>query len=512
MPRPMQEPTPEMVWEGRSLAAGYYALGAASLIPPPKFQRLLNVRVDRGSIDKRGGYTSFQAGGAMTGGVAVNSVYSTYSTSARKVVAAANTRLFGIDTAGVVAVLSTSSPSGARYDFCEFDAAGTISVIGYTNTGAGFAFKWDSAAASVTALGGPGVACGVVMSHSRRIWTATGRTIYVTEPDTNDTYTAGFSLTIKDNPEYGNITKMVSFARNFALIMCERGMYTMLGSDPGSISGVPDIVIKALAPIGCPSTWGTVKVRDELYFFGVDEGQYGIFMTDSTDVVKLTRDLEDDFDTVNTAVLTTVCAAKLGSDVLFSIPLGAATDGSTIYLIHRETPRRPIVTWQFAVMPRSMTWNRLTGVLYFGSQAAANVYYHTPTTYNDDTTAIDMDVITGPFSMPGALGHRRIDLEEIEAHAKVVASGSVAVSLGRDDDAVGSFTALDSSPWSTASSGTFMGDEGGASYAWQGVSRYLFHADPDTQAQAFRFRFRENSTNNCQLYRMRAKGSVRKEQ
>lgn len=510
MPRTMEPPAPEAVWEARALAAGYHALGAPSLIPFPKFQRLLNCRIDRGSIEKRGGYAAFQTGGEMTGSGAVNSLYSTYSTSARKIVAAANTRLFGIDTAGAVTVIKTGAPSAARYDFCEFDAAGTISVIGFTASG--FAFKWDSAAASVTSLVGPGVSCGVVMSHSRRIWAATGRTIYVTEADTNDTYTAGFSLTIKDNPEFGNITKMVSFALNFALILCERGIYTMRGSDPGSQSGTPDITIKALAAVGCPSTWGTVKVRDELYFFGVDEGQYGIFMTDSSDVVKLTRDIEDDFDTVNTAALTTVCAAKLGSDVLFAVPLGAATETSTIFLIHRETPRRPIVTWQFANMPRSMTWNRLTGVLYFGNQSTANVYYHTPTTYNDAASAIDMDVITGPFGVHGVMGFRHLDLEEIEAYAKVVASGSVAVSFGRDDDAVGSFTVLNGSPWSTASSGSFMGDEGGASFAWNGVTRYLFHADTDRHGQSFRFRFRENSTNNTNLYRMRAKASVRVEQ
>ena len=510
MPRQFGEPPPpEMILSGPALAAGYYSLGAVSLIPPPKFQRLLNVRTDRGSIDKRGGYSTFQAGGEMSGSGSVNSLYATQSTSARKLVAAANTRLFGIALSdGTVTVIKTGAPSAARYDFCEFDAAGTINVVGYTSTGGGYAFSWDSAAAGVTALVGPGVACNVVMSHSRRIWAATGRTIYITNADTIDTYVAGYSLTIKDNPEYGNIVKMVSLVRNFSLIMCERGIYTMTGSDPGTVSGTPNIVIKSLGGVGCCSNAAVVKMGEEVYFFGVETGQYGIFVADGADIPrKLTREIEDDLDTVATSYLSTACAVQLGTDVLFAIALGAATDTSTIFVIHRETPRRPFVTWQFAKMPRSFARDMLTGTVYFGRQDLAHVAQYLPTTYNDSGTAIDMDVITGPFMA----GMERMDLEEVEAHAKVVASGSVAVSYGRDDDAVGSFTAFDTSPWSTASSGTFMGDEGGESYAWQGVTRYLFHSQIGVHAQSFRFRFRENSTNNCSLYRIRAKASPKKE-
>lgn len=486
-----------------SFAGGMVTSFNPEVLPQDCHTRLQNVVLDTLSADKRNGYTKLNAV-ELAAASAVRSVYIGQGTTGvgRKVIAISGNKIYSIDPdTGTATERATGLNTSQRWDFTEGTLSGTARIVMVAPNNA--PYQWDGAAASASTFTGPATNGDYVMYHASRLWIADGdlRTLYSSKIDVMSTWDSLDNI-IVGKEEDGPITRIVSMGR-YAVIFMQRAVYLLYGN---RIRHPRNIALEKInLEDGCPAPWSVTKINNMIFFVG-NEAFYVLI---GRNAKKISRSIEVDFDTINKGYIDICQGTRQGNMWWVSVPYGAAqTTNNRTYVIHWNLPANDFgdfpITYFTGLAGNCFTYHPNTRKTYLGSSSQGFVYYYDTSLYADDSVAIDYDIITRANDFGDPFLEKV--LTKIQVQVDVVASGSLAVSAGENEIAVGSFTTAATSPIDTGTTGFFMGDYGGESaYTRNGIVNYpIVPASGGTPLIGtwFRYRLRDNSTTNMSIRRI----------
>jgi hypothetical protein len=427
-----KHPVDKILEEMDGWDVGYVTKYDMERLPPNALTRARNMTLINGSAKKRYGTTKFNATEIDTN-LVIDSAYWTEGLLGDALVVTSGGKIINL-TSGAQVNLATGLTSGQKYGFAEARKNGTNYLYIF---GEGQApRRWDGAA-SFSTVSGPAVNCSFPVWHKWRMWAArsTDPSVYMSDPLDPETWQARNSLNVLE-PGDGLWTGLVSRRRDLA-VFSEGSIYVINGQNPEPPGVDLDVERTTGRKAGSISRDGIAvdDVTGAIYFVSFDGYLYAL---EGMSKKPLPTQIQDQFDSLNSAALDKVAMTVFGDLLLVSVPYGAAqTTNNRIFVSHLRKPGLPWVEWtglNIGIFCR----RTLTKKLYMADSGAANgfLYLYDSSVFTDagpGATAVDVDydLVTVPVHRGEFYGRKRP--LHFHLQADVVASGSCTVSSGPNE-------------------------------------------------------------------------------
>ena len=419
-----------------------------------------------------------------------------------KIMAVSAGKIYSMTTAGVATERATGLSTTQYWDMTEGLISGTSRIVMVAPNNA--PYQWDGSAASASTFTGPATNGDYCMYHIGKLWVADGdlRLVYMSANDNMTSWNSLDVLRIGKESD-GPITRIVSMGRYFVCFM-QKAVYLIYGN---RIRNPRNVTIEQVdLDDGCVAPWSVTRVGNKIFWVGNN----GFYVLVGREARMLTNSITAEFDSIDRSNIQVSQGGYVDNKWFVSVPHGSSATNTRTYCIHASMAPNALgeypISYFDGLLGGCFTYNPGTKILYFGSQTAGFVNKYDTTLYSDDGAAVPYELITRGLTFGDQYLEK--ELTKVQLQLDVVASGTLVVSVRVNDSStdVECPSATTAAPLSTASTGDFMGDYGGApSWIRNGVVHVPLRPAVDGEPLIgiyFKARFYDSSTRNVVLRRV----------